>query len=287
MGEGIAWLRWGRVVLYVVAGVGVFVYLAVFALLLAFQRDLLFVALRHAEPLAADSIYRAGPVREHDGTRLTVWRSAPAHAGKGTLVFFYGNGGTLSDFADVGSCFHSEGYGVVLASYRGYDGNPGNPSEDGVLADARAILSTIPKGDGPVILWGQSLGTGVAAHMAAERRGRLLILQSPYTAIVDVAALRFPLYPVRWFMRDRFDTVALVPRIGVPVLIIHGTADAIVPFTMGQSLAHDFGRRARFVAVPGGGHNDLSSDVLCPIAEEWLSAQTRQASIRTVLQSAH
>jgi len=276
-GQRVLW--WGRTVLLVLLATAVFVYFAVLVVLIVFQRDLLFVAVRHAAPLPADSIYRVQQVKEADGTRLSVWRSPPARPAMGTLVVFYGNAGTVSDFAEIGARFHREGYGVVLASYRGYDGNTGQPSEDGVLADARAILATIPKRDGPVILWGQSLGSGVAAHMAAEGRGTKLILQSPYTAIVDVAAWRFPIYPVRWFMQDRFDTFSLVPRIRIPVLIVHGTADAIVPFAMGERLAQRFGRQARFVAIRGGGHNDLSGDVLCPIADAWLNSPGRQAAV--------
>src|SRR5207244_4333098 len=99
-----------------------------------------------------------------------------------------------------------------LASYRGYSRNPGDPSETGLMADARAVLASLPKNHGPVIVWGQSLGTGVAARMASEGRANALILQSPYTSIANVAALRFPVYPVRLLIKDPFDTLSLVPK---------------------------------------------------------------------------
>src|SRR5262249_40891652 len=150
--------------------------------------------------------------------------------------------------------FHRQGYGVLLASYRGYPGNSGNPTEAGLMDDARAALHALPKDHGPVILWGQSLGTGVAARMAAEGYGAALILQSPYAAVVDVAARLFPIFPVHLLMLDRFDTASLTPRITVPVLIMSGTADRIVPFDMGETLARLFGKRATFVAFPGAGH---------------------------------
>jgi pimeloyl-ACP methyl ester carboxylesterase len=242
------------------------VYAAVFALLVTYQRNLLFIGGRHEQAL--DRAYRAGTVGERDGTRLAVWRIAPSAPGAPLIVFFYGNAGTLSDFAEIGEELHRDGYGIVLASYRGYSGNPGAPSEAGLMDDARAILDALPKGHGPVVLWGQSLGTGIAARMTAEGRAGALILQSPYTSVMEVAAERFPIYPVRWFMQDRFDTLSLAPRIKVPVLIIHGTDDETVPYAMGVMLSRAF-PNASFVSVLGGSHNLYDSQILPP-AQKWL-----------------
>ncbi len=242
------------------------VYVAVFFLLAWFQRDLLFIRGRQAGPIAPP--YHARMLTEHDGTRLTVWEAAPCAKGAPEIVFFYGNAGTLSDFASIGAEFHRDGFGVVLASYRGYDGNNGTPTETGLLNDARAILAALPEDHGAVVLWGQSLGTGVAAHMAAERRADALILQSPYTAIVDVAARRFPLYPVRLVMKDRFDTLSHAGATKIPVLIMHGTEDETVPFDMGETLSRTF-PHASFVPILGGSHNLTDAQVL-PVAERWL-----------------
>ncbi len=266
-------LRIGRRVLVWGLAFAAMVYFSVFALLLWFQRDMLFVGSHAAlRAMPANAIYHARSVREADGTRLTILEAVPSRAGAPTVVFFYGNGGSLWDFADVGEQLHNrDGFGVVLAAYRGYAGNSGHPSEEGLMADARAVVATIPKSNRPIVLWGQSLGTGVAARMAAEGRGVGLILQSPYTSIADVAAGRFPIYPVRWFMRDPFDTLSLVAKIKMPVLIMHGTRDNTVPFAMGLALSQDFGREAHFVAIPGGNHN-LRGEVLIPIADAWLHA---------------
>ena len=248
-------------------------YLTALAALYHWQRDLLF-------PRVAALWDRGAPpegyveriVAEPDGTRLRIWQSGPPEKGKPTVVFFYGNAGTLWDFADVGDALHAEGYGVVLGSYRGYSRNPGNPSERGLFADARAILGAVPKDYGPVVVWGQSLGTGVAARMAAERRVSGLILQSPYTSIVDVAAMQYPIFPVRLLDRDPFDTLSLTAKIKMPVLVIHGTDDWTVPFWMGERVAHRLGREATFVPVNGRGHGDLTESVLVPIASAWLKA---------------
>lgn len=265
-------LRTVRKTIVTLAAVVAALYVTILVLLVVFQRDLIFVGGRHAVPVAAYPSYRARTVHEVDGAGVVLWQSAPPAAGKPTIVFFYGNAGTISDFAALGEELQREGYGVVLASYRGYSGNSGHPSEDGLMADARAILAAIPKSYGPIVLWGQSLGSGVAARMAAEKRAAALILQSPYTSIADVAAMRFPIFPIHLLIKDRFDTASLTAKIKVPVLIMHGTADAIVPFDMGAALSRRFGNRVRFVPIPGRGHNDLSAQILLPIAEAWLRA---------------
>ena len=257
-----------RNVAILLAGGLVLTYAAILVLLFVYQRSFLFFGGRHE--LAMPAPYHTAAITEADATRLTVWEASPSSADSPVIVFFYGNAGTLSDFADVGEKLHGEGYGIVLASYRGYSGNPGTPTEDGLMKDARAILGALPDDHGPVILWGQSLGSGIAARMASEGRAKALILQSPYTAVVDVAAWRFPIFPVRWLMKDRFDTFALVPKITVPVLIIHGTDDDVVPFRMGVALSRRFGARATFVPIPGHGHNDLGADDLVPVADKWL-----------------
>lgn len=260
-------MRFWRNVAVLLAGALLGVYLVVFVLLVAGQRDILFVGASYGPtPLRAG--YSAHTVHEPDGTALTVWEIAPSRLDVPTIVFFYGNGGRLYHFADIGAALHEDGYGIVLASYRGYSGNAGHPSEDGLMEDARAILAG--RAPAKTILWGQSLGTGVAARMAAEGRCAALILQSPYTAIVDIAQARFPIYPVRWTMWDRFDTVSLLPRIKVPVLILHGTADTTVPFAMGEALAQRFGRQAELVPIPGGTH-DLDETQLLPPAQAWLA----------------
>jgi fermentation-respiration switch protein FrsA (DUF1100 family) len=145
------------------------------------------------------------------------------------------------------------------------------------MTDARAVLAALAGGHGPVVLWGQSLGTGVAARMASEGRGALLILQSPYTSVADVAARRFPIFPVHWLMRDPFDTYSLLPKIAVPVLIMSGTVDRTVPFDMGERLAERFGAKATFVPFAGEGH-ELSETGVQAVAAKWLRAHISVAA---------
>lgn len=269
-----AWRMGRRALPWLLPG-AVLVYLVVLAVLYYWQRDFVFVRSRwwHEDARPAGFVERT--IAEADGTRLRIWESGPPDKGKATVVFFYGNAGTLSDLAGVGEDLRRKGYGAVLGSYRGYSRNAGDPSEAGLFADARAILGALPPGHGPVVVWGQSLGTGVAARMAAEGRASGVILQSPYTSVVDVAAMQYPLVPVRLLDKDHFDTLSLVPKIKVPVLIIHGTDDWMVPFWMGARLKAQFGRQATFVPIAHRGHNDLSEDKLVPPALQWLKANAK------------
>jgi alpha-beta hydrolase superfamily lysophospholipase len=125
------------------------VYLGLLALLYSAQREMPFVRGRTAHPPLR--IYTVQRIIEDDGTRITVWRADAAAPRAPVVVFFYGNAGVLSDFAPIGAALHGEGYGVLLASYRGYAPNGGAPSEDGILHDARAALASLPKAHGPVI----------------------------------------------------------------------------------------------------------------------------------------
>jgi hypothetical protein len=180
------------------------------------------------------------------------WWMAPASPGMPTVVFFHGNAGDRTSFLELGMALHSHGWGAVLASYPGYSGNPGSPSEDSLLADARATIAAIAPG--PVIVWGHSLGSGVAARMAGEGRVAGLVLESPYTSLPDVAARIYPYIPVHWLMLDRFETRAQVPNIHVPVLIFHGADDPQIPFAMGRELADALRDRATLVRLEGVGH---------------------------------
>ena len=193
--------------------------------------------------------------------------SLPAAADQPTVIFFHGNGASTTSFSEVGARLHVHGWGVILAGYPGYSGNPGTPSESALMADARATIAALARGS-RVIVWGHSLGSGVASRMASEGRVAGVVLESPYTALPDIAARLYPYIPVRLLMLDKFDTQSLVGRIDVPVLIFHSTDDSEVPFTMGETLAHELGTRATFVRMEGVGHYPHHRD-LTGIVVKW------------------
>jgi len=251
-------------------------YLGVCGYLFAEQRELLFrpqAAWQHAPPAGSD--YQALSVSVPGVGMITDWWIPPRAAILPTLVFFHGNGSDRSDFMKQGEAFNRLGWGVLLASYPGYSGNPGAPTEATLTEAARASVAAVDNRVGPIIVWGHSLGSGVAARVASEGRAAGLVLEAPYTSIVDVAADAYPYVPVRWLIRDRFDTHALLDRIKVPVLIFHSTDDPQIPYRMGEQLAAQLGKRATMVRLEGAGHyphaRDLSDTVVRWAREQGLA----------------
>jgi uncharacterized protein len=228
--------------------------LAVAAVFLA-QRALLFPAPRPRTP--------APQLGELVHLRSTVALWSPPAPGARVLVHFHGNGEQLADLGPVIAALRERGLGVLAVEYPGYGLAGGSPSErallsagDEAIAYARERLRVAPE---RMVLQGQSLGSGVAAQLCSRGHGSRLVLISPYTSVPDLAAGLFPLLPVRWLVRDRFDTRAVARVLRVPVLIIHGDRDEVIPFSMGDELAHAF-PDARLVRIGGGHHNDLWLD---------------------------
>jgi fermentation-respiration switch protein FrsA (DUF1100 family) len=140
------------------------------------------------------------------------------------------------------------GYGVFQAEYRGYAGNPGTPHEAGLYLDARAAYAFVAERSRSIVLHGYSLGSGIATQLALETRVDALVLESPFTSIVDVAAQRFPLFPVRSLARDRYDNLSKIAAVGTPLLIYGGANDRIVP-PRHFSRLHDAARQPKQIAL--------------------------------------
>ena len=166
-----------------------------------------------------------------DGVHTIAWYwPAPNHAP--TLVFFHGNGGSISARHWRVRRAQKMGYGIMLVEYRGFAGREGTPTEEGLYADARAVLDWLEAHDAPsssTILYGESLGSGIAVKMATERKVAGVILEAPYTSTVDVAALNYWMFPVRALMWDRFDSLSRIKEIRAPLLVMHGGADTTIP----------------------------------------------------------
>lgn len=236
-------------------------YLAATLVLLAFRRQILFPA-----PPPRSLPARSGELieeRSADGRRVAaLWSpSAVARARAPTLAYFHGNGMQLADCADLAPLLQAEGWNVYSVEYTGYGPLAGDsPSEESIVdvADAAmGILRTrlsVPAER--TVLLGQSLGTGVATALAARGAGGRVVLIAPFRSVPEMAAQAFGWLPVRWLVRDRFDSEALAPSVAAPVLVIHGTNDEVVPVAHGELLAKRF-PNGRLVRIPGGRHNDL------------------------------
>jgi hypothetical protein len=237
-------------------------YLALLVALFVTQRSFLYLPWGVPGAPSASGLpeMREIRVRTADGLDLVGWHAAPRQADAPTLVLFHGNAGHLGLWAGQARAMLDAGLGVLIAGYRGYGGNPGSPSEQCLYADARAALDWLGArgvAGRDIVLWGISLGTGVASQMAAERRVAALVLETPYTSVADIAAALFPLVPVRWLLLDRFDNVARMDAVQAPLLIVHGDRDDVIPFAHGEAVFAAAREPKRFLHVPGGDHGDL------------------------------
>jgi uncharacterized protein len=201
-------------------------------------------------------------VREHiidapDGAKIVAWW-ATAKPGRPTLVYFHGNGGALAARQPRFERFMGEGWGVYMMAYRGYSGSTGSPTEADNVADALRAYDWITcQGVTSIILYGESLGTGVATQVAALRPSIGLILDAPYTSTWEVGALRYPFLPVHLAMWDRYETRRYIRNVRVPVLVIHGVLDPVIPVAMGREVARLAHEPKTLVEFPRGGHIDL------------------------------
>jgi uncharacterized protein len=236
----------------------VLAWVGVFALVYPFQRKLLFVPL--GDRVAPEAVGLTGATEDvittPDGERLISWTS-PAKLGQPTILYFHGNAGSMAWRADRFARLQSAGYGVRMVGYRGFGGSSGSPSERGLIIDALAAYDRMrAEGLAPqdIILFGESLGTGVAVQLAAARPVAGVILDSPYTSTADAGAYHYPYLPVRWLMWDQFNSLAHIAAIRAPLLVVHGARDEVVPYALGQRLFAAAVEPKQFLTLSGEGH---------------------------------
>ncbi|MHB1035336.1 MAG: alpha/beta hydrolase [Pirellulales bacterium] len=200
-----------------------------------------------------------------DATRLHGWYVAHPRP-KAVILWAHGNGGNLSyrDRAETLRRLHDQlGVSVMLFDYRGYGRSEGTPTEPGILDDARAARAWLAGKAGvresEVVLFGDSLGGAVMVDLAAKDGARGLILENTFTALPDAAAYHFPWLPVRTLMRIRLDSLSKIADYHGPLLQLHGNADTLVPYELGQQLFAAANDPKQFVTIDGGNHNDERS----------------------------
>jgi len=208
-----------------------------------------------------------------DGEKVIVWH-VPAKPGHSVILYFHGNGDFLAGFFGRFRDIIAEGTGVVALSYRGYAGSSGRLSEQGLLQDAAAAyaFTRARYGADKIVAWGFSLGSGVAVALAAEQPVAKLILEAPYTSIADLAASVFPIFPIRFVIRDPFFSDRRIARVKAPILIMHGAFYSTMPVVYGErlfALAHEPKQLVRFAE---GGHNDLDDYGAVETAQRFIEA---------------
>jgi len=207
-----------------------------------------------------------------DNTKITAWYSA-AKEGMPTILFFHGNAGHIGYRARRFHVWQKYGFGVMALSYRGYGNSQGAPSEEGLYADGRAALTWLNtqniKQD-QILLYGESLGTGIATRLATEIDALGVVLEAPYTQISQVAKDMYPFVPVDLLLLDRYENINSVKHVGDPVLIAHGGLDDIIPVNHGKEVYDAALGKKYWLFFPEKGHNNLPIEkILRKVIEFW------------------
>jgi len=237
-------------------------YLALGATLYLLQRSFLFprTAERADPALAGIPGLEEITLATEDGERLVAWHVPPAE-GRPVLLYLHGNAGNLAtpERRERLRQLSLQGLGLIAVSYRGYGGSTGHPSEAGLIADARAGHAEATRRYGPerLVLYGESLGTGVATRLALERPAAALVLESPYRSIPAVVSRLFFFLPVERLMWDTFRTEDVIAGVTMPILILHGDRDRVIPLSHGLALEETARAPRRMIVYRGGGHDDL------------------------------
>jgi alpha-beta hydrolase superfamily lysophospholipase len=192
---------------------------------------------------------------------LDAWWFPAADEAPAVLVA-NGNGGHRGLREPLARALQDEGLAVLLFDYRGYAGNPGSPTEDGLASDVRAARSFLVEDAGVpperLVYFGESLGAAVVTELASEHPPAGMVLRSPFEDLAAVAGVHYPLVPARLLLRDRFPVAEQVARLDVPTIVLYGGADSIVPPEQSRAVADAAARLERVVEVPAADHNDLA-----------------------------
>jgi uncharacterized protein len=249
-----------RVLLVVTA-----VVVLVLALLWGFQRRLIYLPDNAAVPPAATVVPGARDVvlRTSDGLRLGAWLVPATEPDRGVAVLVAnGNAGNRSARAPLARALAAEGLTVLLFDYRGYGGNKGSPNEGALARDVRAAQRFLVQNEGvppdSILYFGESLGAAVVTELATDIPPGGLVLRSPFVDLASVGRVHYPFLPVRMLLRDRYPLTEQLATVDVPVVVVYGTADTVVPAQQSRTVATAARTLHESVEIPGADHNDRS-----------------------------
>ena len=249
--RGMIWVAVLAVAFYTVSCLALYVFQ---------RRFLYFPDPAHYTPLQAglagvEEIGLAAP----DGEKLVAWYK-PTPAPSPVLLYFHGNGGGLYLRRDRIEALVGAGFGVLMLGYRGYSGSTGLPTEKALVADgllAYDYLTSQGVAPSRIVLYGESLGTGIATQVASQRQTSAVILEAPYGSVASEAKAHFGIFPIDWLLLDRFDSMAHIGRINAPLLIMHGSLDSVIFASSSHALFDAANEPKEYVEFQRGGHNDL------------------------------
>lgn len=241
------------------------IYLGLMALLYFKQSSLVFLPEMNrdfrASPADIGLPFTPLGLATTDGEILDGWfvPAGTRQPMRGLVIFFHGNAGSIAHRLDYLRMFHELGLATLIMDYRGYGKSSGSPSEEGTYLDADAAwlhaTQTLRLPADRIVVFGESLGGGVAAYLAAKNRPAALVLASTFSSVPDLGADLYPLLPIRLLARIRYDSLARLPQIACPLLVIHSRNDDIIPFAHGRRLFETAGQPKQFLEMEGG-HNE-------------------------------
>lgn len=226
-------------------------YLALCVLLFFFQRAFIYFPQPRAQVPGA-----ATWQLPTDGAQLLV--TERPHSGPHALIYFGGNAEDVS-YSLPGLAAAFPDHAIYLLHYRGYGGSSGTPSEAALFADALALFDRVQAGHRHITVVGRSLGSGVAVHLASQRPVARLVLVTPYSSIQQLAEQRFPYFPMRWLLRDKFESWRYAGQVSAPTLLLAAERDEVIPLASTQALYERFpAGTARLEVIQGTDHNSIS-----------------------------
>jgi fermentation-respiration switch protein FrsA (DUF1100 family) len=237
-------------------------YVAFVALLYFSQRRLLYLPDTAKPDASRTGISGIEVVRltSSDDAPIFAWYVPPTKSDGLVVLYLHGNGGNIGYRGERLRAFRAAGWGALLVEYRGYGGNPGAPTEKGLILDAEAAQAALPRmyvAPEQTVLWGESLGSNLAVRLAATQPFAAVILESPFTSVAALAKKFYPFVPVDLLLKDRFDTLSHIAAVRSPVLILQGARDRLVPPSMGRTLYERVTAPKELWVAPEADHNDL------------------------------
>jgi len=217
-----------------------FIYFLILVFLYFYQRNLLYHPNEnnYSEDKISVDIENVR-IKTSDNIELLGWYHEKNLKDFKTLIFFHGNAGSLENRIHKLNHFRDMNINFLIIAWRGFSGNNGNPSEQGLYEDGKSAIDwLIKKGvsEKNLILYGESLGTGVATHLAQNKNFAGVILETPFTSMIDAAKKFYPYIPVKLLLKDKFENYKKIKNINLPILIMHGEVDQLVPFSMGKKI---------------------------------------------------
>jgi len=254
------------------------VYLILLLLLFVFQRKIQYLPLGKTRDVASYNLkgFTAEILTTDDDINILSWYKKPSNNNNKIILYFHGNAGNLGDRSHKFATFSKGGFGIMGVSYRGYSGSDGSPSESGLMLDAKAALAFLLKEGyttNNIILYGESLGSGVVMKLAKEHNFASLILESPFSSIISVAKRSYWFVPVSLMLKDRFESIKYAHKVRSPVLIIHGLKDRVVPYEEGLNLYNAIIAKKKMVSVESAGHLEFDDIFLLKEIKEFLEKE--------------